>query len=84
MTTTSSPTPSPDERAAEGRAVDENGYLVHADPDSTDVVIVVGVSGRHWRIHREDADPEHRFVPYRLAAGWFGNLPADHTRTRQP
>lgn len=62
----------------------ENGYLVHADTDSADRIIVVGVSGRHWRIDREDADPEHRFTPYRLAAGWFGNLPAGHTRTHQP
>lgn len=32
--------------------------------------------GNRWiRIHREDADPEHRFTSYQLAAVFFGNSP---------
>ncbi len=42
------------------------------DPDT----VRLTVDGRNWRIHREDADPEHRMLAYRLAAEWFGNLPA--------
>lgn len=41
-----------------------------------DAVMVIGPVGVTWRIHREDADPEHRFVMFRLAASWFGNEPA--------
>ncbi|PRZ12924.1 hypothetical protein [Nesterenkonia sandarakina] len=47
-------------------------------PDDDEFVVVTEPSGKEWRIHREDADPEHRFVSYRLAAGWFGNLPAKY------
>jgi len=43
-------------------------------------VFITGPGAQHWTIHREDADPEHRFVQYRLAAGWFGNLPAEENR----
>lgn len=46
----------------------------HADP--TRRVLVVG-GGRTWSIDIEAADPEHRHLAYRLAAGWFGNLPAE-------
>ncbi|EGD57141.1 hypothetical protein [Gordonia neofelifaecis] len=52
-------------------------YTVTPDPENADLVLVTEPSGRTLRIHREDADPEHRFTAYRLAAGWFGNLP-DH------
>lgn len=55
-----------------------NSYTVAPDPDDTDRVLVTEPSGRAHRIHREDADPEHRFTSYRLAAGWFGNLPDTH------
>lgn len=48
-------------------------------PESDDLVVVTEPSGEERRIHRGDADPEHRFVSYRIAAGWFGNLPAEHT-----
>ncbi|MHB1010603.1 MAG: hypothetical protein ACYC1E_15540 [Propionibacteriaceae bacterium] len=55
-------------------------YQISADPgDLQNSVIVTNSDGREWRIHREDADPEHRFTAYRLAAGWFGNLPAGYT-----
>lgn len=52
------------------------GYTVRLDPDHPDTVIVTNTRGRARRIHREDANPEHRFTDYRLAAGWFANLPA--------
>lgn len=53
------------------------GYLVQVDEaDPRDSVVVIDPEGRALRIHREDADPEHRFTAHRLAAGWFGNLPA--------
>lgn len=45
-----------------------------ADPSNS--VVVTDPEGRACCIHREDADPEHRSTAYRLAAGWFGNLPA--------
>lgn len=44
-------------------------------PIDQDTVIVLN-QGQRWRIHREDADPEHRFAAYRKAAEWFGNRPA--------
>lgn len=54
-------------------------YLIKPDPDRpTDAVIVTHPDGREQRIYQEDADPEHRFTSYRLAAGWFGNLPAGY------
>lgn len=46
------------------------------ESDPHDSVIVIDPDGRSWCIHRHDADPEHRSIPYRLAAGWFANLPA--------
>lgn len=52
-------------------------YIISPDPVEPDTtVIVTDPTGRARRIRCEDADPEHRFVVYRLAAGWFGNLPA--------
>lgn len=41
-------------------------------------MVVTEPDGVERRVHREDADPEHRFVAYRIAAGWFGNLPAGY------
>ena len=53
-----------------------DGYTIAADPTDSDRVIVkIGSTGATWTIHRDDADPEHRFTAYRLAAGWFANLP---------
>lgn len=51
-------------------------YIITADPHDPEQVIVTVPNGSLRRIHRQDADPEHRFTAYRLAAGWFGNLPA--------
>ena len=53
-------------------------YMIVADPSDPDSVVVTEPGGREVRVHREDADPEHRFTAYRLAAGWFGNLPAGY------
>lgn len=50
-------------------------YSIGPDPTDTDRVLVTEPSGRVQRIHRDDADPEHRHTVYRLAAGWFGNVP---------
>lgn len=61
-------------------------YTVTGDPGvegSTDHVFVTRSDGRSWRIHCEDADPEHRFTAYRLAAGWFGNVPASHAAAQK-
>lgn len=33
-------------------------------------------NGDTHQVHREDADPEHRFVWVRMAAAWFANAPA--------
>lgn len=53
------------------------GYRVRVDEsEPKDRVIVIDPEGRALSIHRDDADPEHRRTDYRLAAGWFGNLPA--------
>lgn len=53
------------------------GYVITADPSSlSDSVLVADFGGNVSRIGIEDADPEHRFAKYRLAAGWFANLPA--------
>lgn len=54
----------------------EPRYSIAADPSDSNMIIVTDANGSRIRIHREDADPEHRFTTYRLAAGWFGNLPA--------
>lgn len=55
----------------------ERVYTVQPDLESSaEHVIVTDPDGRRWRIDKESADPEHRFTAYRLAAGWFGNLPA--------
>lgn len=69
------------------------GRLAHASPplsfsiaaDAHDpenaVIVTAMLPGKHsWRIRIEkhSADPEHRLTAYRLAAGWFGNLPARH------
>lgn len=52
-------------------------YRVQVDESNPhDGVVVISPEGRALSIHREDADPEHRSTSYRLAAGWFGNLPA--------
>ena len=52
-------------------------YRVQVDESNPrDSVVVISPEGRALSIHREDADPEHRTTGYRLAAGWFGNLPA--------
>ena len=42
---------------------------IPGDPD----VVRVTTKHRSLRIHREDADPEHRHLEYRMAATWFGN-----------
>lgn len=49
------------------------GISLTRDPNT----VVVTAGGATHRIHREDADPEHRFQSYRLAAAWFGNRPAE-------
>lgn len=54
----------------------DDAYSIRPQEDG--FVVVTEPSGKEWRIHREDADREHRFVSYRLAAGWFGNLPAGY------
>lgn len=50
-------------------------YIIAPDPVDPDVVVVQEPSGWMRRIHREDADPEHRDLAVRLAACWFGNEP---------
>lgn len=63
-----------------GNAVVGGTYSIAADVlDPRNTVMVVDHDGRGWRVHREAADPEHRSAAYRLAAGWFGNVPADLT-----
>lgn len=63
---------------------DPHVYTIWADPaDPTRRVLVVG-AGRTWMIDAEAADPEHRHLPYRLAGGWFGNLPAGPDPTPDP
>ncbi|KIP53816.1 hypothetical protein [Leucobacter komagatae] len=50
------------------------------DPENA-VIVTEMQPGRHSRpirIDKHSADPEHRLTAYRLAAGWFGNLPARH------
>lgn len=42
------------------------------DSDTVEVSINAGVP---LRIHREDADPEHRLFTYRIAAAVFANSP---------
>ncbi|ASD24181.1 hypothetical protein B7495_17975 (plasmid) [Cryobacterium sp. LW097] len=54
-------------------------YMIAADPSEPGSrVVVTEPDGQQLHIRREDADPEHRFIAYRLAAGWFGNLPAGY------
>lgn len=48
---------------------------IAVDPYGSDDVVIVRDATGSWRIHREDADPEHRFTAHRLAAAWFGNIP---------
>lgn len=57
-------------------------YTVYptSDPDAVDVA----VNGIAQTIHREDADPEHRFTAYRLAAAYFGNLPQTPASGSEP
>lgn len=56
------------------------GYRIAADPERPDdQVWVTEPDGRTWRVHREDADSEHRFTAVQLAATWFGNEPASDT-----
>lgn len=69
-------------RAAAGRPA--GGFAVCPDPDDRDVVVVTNARGQVRRVHREDADPEHRFAFYRLAAGWFGNLPTPEPTDEDP
>lgn len=47
-------------------------------------VVVHGPAGQLWRVDREEADPEHRFAHVRLAAAWFGNLPAGSSADSTP
>lgn len=52
-------------------------YAITADPSSPrDSVLVADLDGNVSRIGIEEADPEHRLAKYRIAAGWFANLPA--------
>lgn len=52
-------------------------YTIEPDPvNPSEYVVIVDPDGKKWRIDKESADPEHRYTSYRLAAGWFGNLPA--------
>lgn len=53
------------------------GYVLTPDGHNQQVLMVTSSDGESWRIHREDADPEHRFLAYRLAATYFGNQNAD-------
>lgn len=54
----------------------KSAHILDPAPDNADFITVTDGDGRGWLIHREDADPEHRFLTYRLAAAWFGNQPA--------
>lgn len=60
------------------------GFTLPEPPTSEHAISVASIADDHdriWvttpynrrRIHREDADPEHRHVEYRMAATWFGN-----------
>ena len=71
--------PSEHDNNASVSGMENQPYKIVADPSDPDSrVVVTEPGGRELHIHREDADPEHRFIAYRLAAGWFGNLPAGY------
>ena len=38
-------------------------------------LVQVSTATTSVKVHREDADPEHRFGEYRAAARFFGNVP---------
>lgn len=61
----------------------ESTYTITGCLNTEDEVIVTSDHHGPIHIHRNDADPEHRFTAYRLAAGWFGNLPGDHPRAQK-
>lgn len=46
-------------------------FIVGAADDNG--VLVINTEGLVRRIRQEEADPEHRFTAYRLAAAYFGN-----------
>lgn len=63
--------------AREGHTMIElASYTIRTDPHDPDCALVVDGQGPALRIHRHDADPEHRFTIYRLVAAWFANQPA--------
>lgn len=47
--------------------------VVLRDVKDPTLVHMLDLDGRYWRICQEDADPEHRFAAYRVAADYFGN-----------
>lgn len=51
-------------------------YTLLMNETDLDQVTVTTSDGESLRIHREDADPEHRHLSYRLAATYFGNQPS--------
>lgn len=54
-------------------------FTVRAHPHSSDLVSIArreSCDATSRLIHRQDADPEHRFTEYRLAAAWFANAPS--------
>lgn len=55
------------------------GYTLTPEENNEQMLLVTASDGGSWRIHREDADPEHRFLAYRLAATYFGNEPSHST-----
>lgn len=52
-------------------------YTLTPSDHNDDLVTVSSSDGQIQLISREDADPEHRFLSYRLAAAYFGNQPAE-------
>lgn len=59
-------------------------YVIRAteSPDTISVTAIADSGSHTWSVDREEADPEHRFTEYRLAAGYFGNLPATRKEDR--
>lgn len=49
--------------------------LITVNSQNSDTVEVSINAGAPLRIHREDADPEHRLFTYRIAAAVFTNPP---------
>ena len=49
-------------------------YTITSHETNPSIVLVTNPSGYTYSIHKEDADPEHRFLEYRFAANWFGNF----------